>query len=1584
MASKFEELSPQLYAQQAIASFDEESFAPVIGWRRRKKEAGQTCEDEFNNIDIPTIKILKSVNVQFPYREKPDNYDNQLQREFDYYSKTRNLETNTERTQILQNIADSMTAKRDIETRVVIMNKGESPEAFVYPDGTIFISQSLLNLLDLDETAAVLAHEIKHLIQKTFEKKILAEKSLDKLGIGSIHEAVADVLSTDLLEEAGYNSMAAGSLAQKVSGNSRGIIHQSGDARGSEVVAKHAAIHSRTSSKPRTVQPEILTKEARKTNLEEAFDTINDLSRKEVIKSLEEIAPLLHPSDLEALYYSSYYSREEEVYRIYNELIEIRLSKMGYSPAEAKLFIVSLGEHECKDLGLILNPEINIEIANEMDDFEANGQRKRKDMYDKIFESGGKYKHNLPPTYRYMSYLSSNLYDKDVFPDEKGVPVTRDTLLETLSIISHRDLPRSSIESENTYILLRYIEQTYLAMADQEEVDPGQIRDFLEEAKEKGIFVSLHSIEGYGNSGNPRVIHMTNNHIDASPVNQNIVREAFVEIFEEPEMPVREFSFEDIDAFFAIYNGSSRYTDVKTKAFSNFKTSLEYAFGDGEEEDKRRLRFLTYIDSKIDSATYKAGFSLMKRLGKIDEDLELDSDFKLIFPPLTPEVEDQNDQIIKFNLKLLMSLFAFRKDTPAFYDRITDVMQKSGLDPKELTWLQLINLSHPLLILDRPYLYKHGQYYGENKISSTEVNLEVSDFEKLFSLPFLSEALGRSDTRKIKSIKVLDKYAAEQILGIYDSSIDLIKNNEHRSGPLKINKYDLFSDSLLALVTGGNVRRQFEEFVKDGIPEEEFADLYGFLENYYPDGRQKSEILRELNKRYLRLSHITLKEKTDYLVKYYDQVGLEGMVIVGEQINHGHEYLEFRKRMGDRLLQYLDGSALINALAIADYGTSMFSRDYKALFSTCEPGEDQRRRNSQRVAEEWCKINFGEGAQHRGVQYVPEQSKFALKAETRGAFRTVSDIMYSLSHLTPFQRLAIAHKALTESGGALSSDLNRTMTGDILTKSLELPQGFVGAAVKAACKMADAKIISFPAANMIGPMLFRSLDESAIDVDKLLDVPLDFFHDAPRVKDVIDEDTLSSILHSHTPDVIIFGANYRHQPNSRIAQEAKESDRQYRAIAQKLLSDIAIDSQAIKERPKFRLDSSQEGVIQGVEASGGLGVKCLQTARQVYKFSPDVSRRLAEAFDANRGLNKLLFWENLIKLLRNENELLEFFRENKLVSIDEYLGGGSLYTTYAARIQSSQDSDEERKVVFKMLNPNAEAFVDETYKLAKNTLDTVISDKKQTKEVKQQTELALTLVDLSKDWCKREINDLTFIEDDDTFRQTIEAYSKTEHEATIYAPERVFTSRNLKIEDQAHGQTVNHVLNDDTVDIETKRQLVINTSSFYLYQLKNSKFRNKDGSTYYLVQSDPHIGNFVADTGEDRVSIGVIDRGMYLHLTEKDVAIADELLSDNIDATKFLNLFIDRVLEANNITGRIDKTRISFVTKKAVMAEYARQRLEGNIDQLALIITLMGTLSGQKKSDNEKVKIPPELQLLIRNISAIRELTSQYGVPLAA
>ena len=146
---------------------------------RNKKELSPMVkpEDESDPSNANILRPLKRVKVlveddkaKVPWGQKRPlielPLDKGIQEELEYVSKTGGVEVGTERTSVLQGVIDRMSRGTTLTTRVAILNKGKTENAFVLPDGSIFMTQALLNKLkSLDEVAGVLAHELGHLIR---------------------------------------------------------------------------------------------------------------------------------------------------------------------------------------------------------------------------------------------------------------------------------------------------------------------------------------------------------------------------------------------------------------------------------------------------------------------------------------------------------------------------------------------------------------------------------------------------------------------------------------------------------------------------------------------------------------------------------------------------------------------------------------------------------------------------------------------------------------------------------------------------------------------------------------------------------------------------------------------------------------------------------------------------------------------------------------------------------------------------------------------------------------------------------------------------------------------------------------------------------------------------------------------------------------------------------------------------------------------------------------------------------------------------------------------------------------------------
>lgn len=480
-----------------------------------------------------------------------------------------------------------------------------------------------------------------------------------------------------------------------------------------------------------------------------------------------------------------------------------------------------------------------------------------------------------------------------------------------------------------------------------------------------------------------------------------------------------------------------------------------------------------------------------------------------------------------------------------------------------------------------------------------------------------------------------------------------------------------------------------------------------------------------------------------------------------------------------------------------------------------------------------------------------------------------------------------------------------------------------------------------------------------------------------KLRDAFPGSDLETILGSDTRDIVLFGAQARKDPNSAIAHRAQESDYLYHSTSNKLIAMVGKQPEiATQESTEIKIDPAIEAVISAVQASGALGVRALQLASQFHRFSPEVDRRLSEAFDANPGMDRVRFWENLNKLTTDDpnNEELEQFLQR--IELGEFLGGGSLQTTFAATLRNEDGS--KRKIVIKRKNPAVLGLLQKTYETTDNILK-VVSSKKGSKESRQFAGIASMLIDLSQSWCIADINDKTYIEDDTQFRHTIDDFNKSgKSNRSFFAPERVFTQDAVKSEDLAEGKTLNQVLKDDNIDVENKARLVQALGQFFLYQLRGNSFQDPDGKTYFLVHSDPHIGNYMVDLQSEagRSKIGVIDRSLYLKLSEKEVKTLEKLIGKG-SPNDFVYSFIDLILDENKDRG-IERIKSTAKVFASLAREYKSQVISGQTDKFALLQSILTEFSNQKKD------VPLRLRLMIRNIVAMQELMKRYDLALEA
>ncbi len=1505
--------------------------------------------NEYDNTPKVALHPLKNVTVSVPRgHDKVEvlDFTEQMEKALNYYGRTSDLETNTDRTNILQQIADKMTEGTHVSgTRVVIMNKGEAADAFVMPDGTIMISQSCINSLkNLDQIAAVIAHEVGHLLNETFQKKVKEKNEIHAFGVGWVHEMTSDAMSPKLLEKAGFNSLAFSDAIAIISGNERGSVHQSGLSRASQVVGQHGAVDYDTSSTPTKDIPPILKKDVKKTNLE----LCKSLLEKGDIGSVSSILPKLHPKDLKEVSekilwkYESPDNRLEE-YGIKHgidtvtHLLTSRLETAGYEKEDIRLFLLLLSSyHPIEEL--VPDPESLVSLTNRL------GQFIDMDMYRKmnqiVFENAN------VPTVESLFYriLEARILDVDFHKNRKGnVPVTKDSFLQILKQLSDYDAKRILKYEDRslTEVLLSYIDKTYLYMAGENDVDTDQIREFFEEVKDMGIIPVTRGI--YMPTMKKDILLPDGEWKSISVENRKAVIEQFFSVFR-----TESFQTSEIETFFS--NLEQVEDDYSAnRVMEIFLERTRKLMDEEKVPDDRRLEVLHAISSRIDGMKYKGKMVIQNALLPETE-----------AAPAVPADTVSNDNYYRTNLKMIMGLSLFSTDSDAFYTYMTDVMNTSGIDTKTLTRTQVINLCQGLLLTSSNRLEQNLARYGETGVQFIDGSgrlTNITDINRFSSLPFIKEVIEKEE----------DMAVPRSLAEVNTLIMDMQRRYHFFNS---YNSFSLFNDDMKALVLGRPIRAALESCITDDMEDSDLNDLLECIKLCYPKGPRKEDILKAINLRFLSSDTLSLEEKIAYVSNNFESVGPEGMVAVAEQITTFEQYLIFREEMGKKLSAYLEGSELVTGIALVDLSSSLLANRYSDLMRTCESDGESAAKMTTSAARQWIHTYFDSpsAVQTRNIRFDPHTQKFIVNADGRLTFMSFADAVASVKGLDHTKRFAIAHKALVEQDGALANDKSKQELGESLVNSLDIRSGFVRSVLSHAILSGEAKLVAFPAANMLSSLLFRAYDVAAIDTQELMGLRTGFYsHDPKKMEAVVSEEGLRRMLQSTTRELIDFGTAYKKDTRGYFAQLSSESEEQFYTVDTALGRLFSLDTE-VKEQVDEKMEGVDDGIesiIRGVEFTGALGIRALQLSRQLKRFSPEVDRRLAKTFDRNPGLNKLLFWEYLYTRVNNGSEADRRFVTEQLITLDEEAGAGSLFSTRFATVKGEDGT--VHKAVVKVLNPNAEAFVGESYNLTQTVLSKIHKETVFGKN-KSYARLGETLVDLANQWCIRDINDPYFQSDDKNFRRVVGDVNAAVGSEEYVVPEVLYNSQKIKSEKAAEGRTLNVLLEDENIDEATKQEALRKVWVLFKAQFNGEEF-NDEGSTFRIFHADPHVGNFII--GEDG-KVNIIDRSMYLRLSEADIAVLKPLLEGN-DYRTFLFAFVSRMLDVNKVRGSVQRNAI----KASIMAKLLQERVthaSTSADNLMMIRSVM-----EKLTENG-VEVPLEMQLMIRNIGAFHKLLEEYGL----
>lgn len=1587
----------------------------------RVKRAEHTSK-EMSSCDVdgePDVKINVKTKVIVPGLLGGESTDitSGLQQEFDFLSRTRGLEIGTERCNRLQETVDKLVLasgnKKWIgNTQVVILTKGLTPEAMAYPDGTIFISQSLINLFNnYDELAAVLGHEIHHLTNETFLNSSKANNAKGEgFGVKWFHEMTSDFGSAEVLNNAGFRTTAMKDALLKLKdffGNSRGYEHQAPIIRAIEQFMLHMTKDFENSNKAATPLPKEFLAKPKETNLEIAKKIIVGDNPEDVIPALKK----LHKRDLSDLvklitnryaykinFYNSSLTPEEVNFK--HERVKWELQKyltekasaLGLNDSEIKLYLYT---HDLVTFSGF--DEIN-SLVSTADSMDLNNTIEKTNQALLESSDNTNLKMELVSWVRSKTYIHMTLTDS-MYSNDRGlvefVGKIRACIESKLPGIGNKGIfvsdkgDRYQFESYDQKVpievrlqrklntlVFEYISQI-LVKEDEGEVSQQKVTSLFKSLKAVGFnFSETYSDEasttgeynnptmGANNNGDSRkYIEKAHQEVFGSEIVKYEVKNAKISFptFEEFKTKIKDLDRDKLEKYLErIYydNGLQEETPQlleKRKLYLKFaKHIIDIEFEENES---------TYIDSIIreleknkssnDYTFSIVGNRTIEFIEKYIKDNNIDRENVI----QAAKIQNRSYRFLNFSERLITM---GRQEENMVYE-LLEYYMNNPKNPNNLSSVQTPVLFETCSNIFRFLDSDHDVLVGKG----------IRDFQRFYELPYIQVLVDRFK-------KPLHFNNLRELLDYTDKSdnSEVIRLIGTRT------ENPLFRDSMDSSILLGPIREELARLTEPGtIQTEDFPVLIEIIEKLLPHSNESKVLIRQMNLYVLKDPKRTIDEKIDFFMSKYEELGVEGALIIGDQITEVSTYLKFKALADNLFAKYLKGEKGLTGVASLEFESTELVKNAELLIKTASRSTVDSVESSTKIAESWLGTvaNKGKGLKPRWTRYNPKTRKVMITSESKGIFKSFKEIVESLKSLSLSERLSISLKALADTGGLLTTPEGKQILIQTLKSALSIKQGFIGSILEKAITYGKPELLGAAGAKMLAPLLFTNTSSEAVNVKKIQkEQNKELENDKIYQQEYIDD--LGYIINQTTRRILGYGLLYQNQPNSTPAKEAIISTKTFEKIMDNLTLQIKVLAQvenSENSESSSKLPVSTEALIQAGESSA-IFIRAMQMAVQVMDFSPAVRERLATTQDKMQGQTKLSFWDNMvgrtIEGTANYDPKFAAFMRDKFISLDEYLGGGSLFTTYAATIKGEDGTPE--RVIIKMLSPNAESNIEDVFEFSSSTLQNVIETSKG--EVRDQAKLALTLLTLSYQWCLEDINDPNYIKTDDRFRKTIEDFNSIQGKVAVEASERVFTSKKIKVEAMSKGRTLNSVLEDRKVDPNIKRSLVERLSLFFDHQFI-FPHTDQNGNTTYIFHSDPHAGNYMNNiTQGTDAPLGVIDRSMYLELSQDENEMFK--LLKNGKGTQFVQTFIKRCLELNGID-KADSEREIRTLNNELALEKAKQIAVGKENTSKFLEIIMSrfikygeryTCTDKAISDNDRSKIILDYLRKMPNRNSIR------------
>jgi len=390
-----------------------------------------------------------------------------------------------------------------------------------------------------------------------------------------------------------------------------------------------------------------------------------------------------------------------------------------------------------------------------------------------------------------------------------------------------------------------------------------------------------------------------------------------------------------------------------------------------------------------------------------------------------------------------------------------------------------------------------------------------------------------------------------------------------------------------------------------------------------------------------------------------------------------------------------------------------------------------------------------------------------------------------------------------------------------------------------------------------------------------------------------------------------------------------------------------------EERDSLKEKVSPMMVVKEMAQSmGSVGVRFLQLIGQYVEIPPEYEEEFSTVYDSIRGQLKYTAYQTLRREALKESatpELRNFW--DSLEELSETIGGGSLYTVYAAKMR-----DGSQKVV-KVLVPNAISFIRESITSSREVAKGLLNTRKY--KDSEGVKLAEVLIDDLEGWLIEDIRAVDYERDDREFSRLHNNISSGGG-ITIKVPNMTPTgTMYIKIEDYVPGQNLNTLLEGGEGGPQLKEIVKEVWEDF------NRQIKTPIETGERLVHSDIHKGNIrIVKENDGSIAIWWLDRGYYLRFDESEAELLSLLMegqfsmSDANKIIKYLNL-----LPQNS--------GLDFAKNPMFLLEMAGKVSDLNGREKTPIQTALALMVEMRRKG---VYIPLKWSLLLKNIVNVNNL----------